>query len=79
MVLKEELEKEFRQIVEDAGAIWVGVQYGSKQGPVIMFQGAKGASTIGLYAFALKNVDDVKMAVKSKREQMEMVATASAI
>jgi hypothetical protein len=77
--LTREQENHYRTLVEDAGAIFVGIQYGAKSGPIVLFQGAAGQSTIALYTFALKNVDDVRMAVKSKREQTERAHMAAAI
>ena len=67
------LEELYRGLVEKAGGLWVGVQYGSKAGPIIMFQRAAGHSTIALYAFALHNEDDVRLALKARLEEDQKV------
>jgi len=63
----------WRELVESAGAIWVGVQYGSKHGSVILFQSAPGESTLALYASALNSKADVELAIKNYEDAKRMV------
>jgi hypothetical protein len=74
-------EREFlwKAMVEAAGGVWVGVQYGSKTGDVvILFQAPpekedERESTIALYGKALRSVADVEMAVKNYLESKRLV------
>jgi hypothetical protein len=61
----------WQRMVEEAGAIWCGVQEGSKEGPVIMFQAAQGETTIALYSKALNSVEDVRRAITAKYEEVK--------
>lgn len=62
-------ELQFRQMVEDAGALWVGVQYGHPTGPIILFQADHGQSTLSLYRRAM-DPENIRMALKNYREKM---------
>lgn len=63
------LAASYREVVEAAGGIFVGIQTGGAQ-DMVLFQGEIGGSTISLYLSACRSVADVEMAIKSKREQM---------
>ena len=67
-------EQKFKTLVEDAGALYLGIQENPSGPDLVLFQGGRGESTVALYVFALKTVDDVKLAVKAKRESMQTVA-----
>ena len=63
-------EAEMRQLVEAAGAQWLGIQpviQGNQ--PVVLFRDPQTGSSCGLYISALRDVDDVKYALIRKREQ----------
>jgi hypothetical protein len=72
-------ELRWQRLVEDAGAIFVGIQHGSKTGqPVILFQAQRekedaSESTIALYSSALNSAEDVRMAVKNYLESKRLV------
>lgn len=64
----------YREIVESAGAVFVGLQQGSKRGePIILFQPGLGESTLALYASACETKADVEMALKNYREAQRLV------
>lgn len=64
-------EAGYKAIVEEAGAQWIGIGVIKGQNTII-FSARQGSDPIMLYSFALKNVNDVRMAVKAQRDREEM-------
>jgi hypothetical protein len=60
----------YRGLVEQAGAIWVGIQPGfGMTRDSVLFQRVKGGSTIALYVSACRTVHDVELALKADAEK----------
>lgn len=57
-------EKQLRELVESAGAIWLGLSCG-----LVMFQDPETRSTCALYPKAVRDADDIRAALLRKREQ----------
>ncbi len=57
-------ESQIRQIVESAGAVWLGLSCG-----LVMFQDPETKSTCALYERAVRDADDVRAAMNRNRER----------
>jgi hypothetical protein len=58
------MEKYFQELVERAGAEFCGLRNGQ-----VCFRGGPDEPICRLYPFALKSVEDVRLALKSAREK----------
>jgi hypothetical protein len=64
------VEDRYRAIVKEGGALFVGLQETSREGKtLVLFQAEPGASTLSLYTTACNSAEDVRMALKSRRER----------
>jgi hypothetical protein len=59
--------KQIQQIVEAAGAIFVGIQKGHPHGEIVLFQAGPAQTTRALFAFACKEPRDVRLVLGSIR------------
>ena len=62
----------WQRMVEEANAIFVGVQHGGRE-PVVLFQSAPRESTIALWASAMDGAEAVRMAVRAYEDAKRMV------
>ena len=65
--LSETERTRLREIVESCGAIFTGCQYGHRNGPMVLFQAAPGASTLSLFVPACTR-ENVELAIKAHGE-----------
>jgi hypothetical protein len=63
---------DYKQMVESCGAVFVGIQEGGRE-PLVLFQAAHNMSTRALYRSAC-NPDNIELALKGDREQIELEA-----
>jgi hypothetical protein len=57
----------YRKLVQEAGCIYVGIQRGYGVVPdSVLFQRSFGETTMAIYCTALRSVEDIHLAIKSK-------------
>ncbi len=62
-------EAQMRQLVEEAGAQWLGVQQSLAGRPaLVLFRDPQTGSTCSLYVTALQDVEDIRAALRRKAE-----------
>lgn len=68
-----------RKLVEQAGGIYVGVQYNLDGRKSVLFRANADAPPISIYASALRSPADVELALKNFRERQRAEAWQSGV
>jgi hypothetical protein len=61
------MNEHIRDLVERAGAVYIGVT-----GDCVQFAAQPGGAVISLYLFACRSIEDVRLALKAERERLSV-------